>query len=266
MNAYFLGRRGNALLRKAIEFDPKLYDAYMGLGIYDYFTDTLPGVQGVLAALLIHGDKHRGLKELQWAIDKGNHARIEAMMFLIEIYTSEENTPDKALPLAEALRKEFPQSYVMHLTEATVLYQMKKWPEMVKEAQSLLEKSQSGVPYYSSEGVRPARYLLGLGALYGRHDLTLANAYMNQLAAERTIPAAGSAMPTCAADKSRTCAENAKRPRGTTAQSYRETISGAHTKKRKPTSANLLSFRTKALNKSNDAAFVERAILRGFRP
>ena len=69
----------------------------------------------------------------------------------------------------------------MHLLEATVLYQMKKWPEMMQEAKSLLERSESEVPYYTTEGVRPARYLLGLGALFGRHDLTLAYAYMSQL-------------------------------------------------------------------------------------
>ena len=79
----------------------------MGLGIYDYFTDTLSGVQAVLAYLLIHGDKARGLQELQTAIDKSEHARVEAEMFLIEIYTSEENTPEKALPLAPRFTKNF---------------------------------------------------------------------------------------------------------------------------------------------------------------
>ena len=181
VKAYFRGKNGNGLLRQAIELDPELNDAYMGLGIYDYFTDTLSGVQGVLAYLLIHGDKARGLKELQWAIDKGGHARVEAMMFLVEIYTSEENTPDKALPIARKLRKEFPQSAVMHLTEITVLYAMKKWPEMMEEAEVFLERSEKGIPYYTSDGIRPARYCLGVGALYGRHDAALAGAYMNQL-------------------------------------------------------------------------------------
>jgi len=183
VQAYFRGKSGNHLLRQAVELDPKLYDAYMGLGIYDYFTDTLPGVQGVLAYLFIHGDKERGLKELQWAIDKGEHARVEAMMFLIEIYMAEEKTPEKALPLATTLRKEFPQSPFMYLTQITVLYQMKKWPEMMKEAQTYLELSERETPYFTTEGIKPARYCLGVGALYGRHDLTLADAYMSQLLA-----------------------------------------------------------------------------------
>ena len=40
-------RDADHYLRQAIDLDPDLYDAYLGLGIYDYFTDTLPGVQGV---------------------------------------------------------------------------------------------------------------------------------------------------------------------------------------------------------------------------
>lgn len=181
LEAYFRGKSGNHLLREAVELDPKLYDANLGLGIYDYFTDTLPGVEGVLAYLFIHGDKNRGLQELQLAIDKGEHSRIEAMMFLIEIDMYDENTPEKALPLAQELRKEFPKSPFMHLTEITVLYRMKKWPEMTQEAQTFLERSESEVPYYTTEGVRPARYCLGVAALYGQHDLDLAFAYMSQL-------------------------------------------------------------------------------------
>jgi len=181
VQAYFRGRSGNRLLRQAVMLDPKLYDAYMGLGIYDYFTDTLPGVQGVLAYLFIHGDRARGLKELQWAIDKGEHARVEAKMFLIEIYTAEENTPAKALPLARELRQEFPQSSVMHLTEISILYTMKRWHELMDQAQVFLERSEKGTPYYSADGITPARYCLGVGALYGSRDPNLASAYMSQI-------------------------------------------------------------------------------------
>jgi tetratricopeptide (TPR) repeat protein len=181
VKAYFMGKHGNNHLREALKYDPELYDAYLGVGIYDYFTDTLPGVQGVLADLLIHGDKDRGLRELKLAIDKAKHARVEAQMFMIEIYTSEENTPEKALPIAEALHKEYPQSPGMYLAEVSVLYTAKKWPEMMREAQRLLELAEQGTPYYTRDMIQPARYCLGVGALFGRHDPALAFAYMNQL-------------------------------------------------------------------------------------
>ena len=160
---------------------PTQYDAYMGLGIYDYFTDTMSGVQAVLAALLIHGDRVRGLRELQIAIDKSAHARVEAMTFLIEIYNAEEHTPAKALPLAEELHKEFPQSPAMHLMLMSTLYVMKDWDAMLPEAKEILERSEKEVPWYTPQTIRAAQYCIGVGLLYGKHDLAGASEQFDKI-------------------------------------------------------------------------------------
>ncbi len=183
VSAYFAGKRGARYLRRAVDYDPTLYDAYMGLGIYDYFTDTMSGVQAVLAALLIHGDKARGLQELQLAIDKSEHARIEAMTFLIEIYNAEEKTPAKALPLAQALHQEFPHSPAMHLMLMSTLYVMKQWEPVITEAKEILEKSEKEVPWYTPTTIRPAQYCIGVGLLFGKHDLNGASEWMEKLLA-----------------------------------------------------------------------------------
>ena len=52
VSAYFAGKRGAKVSSQSHRVGcPHPYDAYMGLGIYDYFTDTMSGVQAVLAAL-----------------------------------------------------------------------------------------------------------------------------------------------------------------------------------------------------------------------
>jgi tetratricopeptide (TPR) repeat protein len=184
VKAYFAGKRGHAQLKKALDLNPNLYDAYMGLGIYDYYTDTMSGVQAVLAALLIHGDKARGLKELQLAIDKSPHARVEAMCFLVEIYTSEENTPEKALPLADALRQEFPQSPGMYLIKVSTLYTMKDWHAVLPEAEDLLRKAEEEKPWYSRQYVAPARYCIGIARFFGKKDLDGAMEEMEKILAQ----------------------------------------------------------------------------------
>jgi hypothetical protein len=181
VKAYFLGRRGNSLLHRALRYDPKMYDAYMGIGIYDYFTDTLSGVVKAFSALLIHGDRVRGIKELKKAIQHGQRARVESMIFLVEIYTSEENTASEALPLTHQLREEFPQSPAMHLAEIMVYYAMKQWDDVAREAQPFLEKSEKEEPYYKKTGIRPATYCLGMAAFVGRHDLKAAEGYFDQI-------------------------------------------------------------------------------------
>jgi tetratricopeptide (TPR) repeat protein len=58
---------------------------------------------------------------------------------------------------------------------------MKKWTKTMETAQLFLDRSEQEIPYYTKDGIRPARYCLGVGALYGRRDLDLAYAYMSQI-------------------------------------------------------------------------------------
>ena len=105
------------------------------------------------------------------AIDKAPHARVEAMTFLIEIYNAEEHTPAKALPLARSLHKEFPESPAMHLMVMSTLYVMKDWEEMLPEAREILERSEKQTPWYTPQTINAARYCVGVGLLFGKHDL-----------------------------------------------------------------------------------------------
>jgi tetratricopeptide (TPR) repeat protein len=122
------------------------------------------------------------------AIDKSPHARVEAMCFLVEIHTSEENTPAKALPLAQALHTEFPESPAMHLIEVSTLYTMKDWDAMLPAAQEFLEKSQKEVPWFTQRYVSPARYCIGIAKLWGKHDVEGALIQMEKILAEDKEP------------------------------------------------------------------------------
>jgi tetratricopeptide (TPR) repeat protein len=184
VKAYFAGKRGYKLLRRAVHLDPKQYDAYLGLGIYDYYTDTLSGAQKVLASLLIRGDKKRGLQELHIALEKGERSRVEAMCFLVEIYAAEENQPDKAIPLANTLQKKYPQSPAMQLIKVSTLYVMKDWEAMIPEAKDFLEKSTQEIPWFSKAYSAPARYCLGAAKLFGKRDLEGAESEMKTIIAE----------------------------------------------------------------------------------
>ncbi|MFA5974621.1 MAG: tetratricopeptide repeat protein [Elusimicrobiota bacterium] len=183
VKAYFSGKHGASLLKRSLAYDPTLYDAYLGLGIYDYYTDTFGGLVGALSALLIHGDKTRGMRELQLAIDKSRHARVEAMFFLMEIYT-EENQSEQALSLAQALYQEFPASPAMHLAKIMVLYEMKRWGPMTQEAKDYLKKSETETPWYQRQGVQPALYCIGVGLLWGKNDLDGALRCFNEILAQ----------------------------------------------------------------------------------
>lgn len=187
ISAYFAGKRGYGHLREAVKLDPELYDAYLGLGIYDYFTDTLGGVQAVLAALFIRGDKERGLQQLRVAVEKAPHARIEALFFLVEILAFEENQPVQALPLTRQLREELPLSPAAHLAEITTLFNHAlyndpaQWETVLKESEDFLRRSEQETPWHKKDGIWPALYCIGNAHLYGRGSLEDAERYFAQI-------------------------------------------------------------------------------------
>ncbi|MBI3287951.1 MAG: hypothetical protein HYZ74_00350, partial [Elusimicrobia bacterium] len=41
ISAARLGLKGYRYLQRAVEAEPELYDAYLGLGIYEYYADTM---------------------------------------------------------------------------------------------------------------------------------------------------------------------------------------------------------------------------------
>jgi tetratricopeptide (TPR) repeat protein len=107
------GKRMRTLLLRALDADPNLTDAYLGIGIYNYFVDTLSAIVKVLAWLirLPGGSRTEGLRQLQLAADKGELARAEAKFFLAKDYSrSNERQYAKSTQLFEELAREYPHN------------------------------------------------------------------------------------------------------------------------------------------------------------
>ena len=70
--AYRYGAQGIDYLEQLIRRDPDYYDAYLGLGLYHYYTDILPRFAKAATFLLgLDRDNERGLPGLRPAGDKG---------------------------------------------------------------------------------------------------------------------------------------------------------------------------------------------------
>jgi hypothetical protein len=76
----------------------------------------------VLAFLGQSGDKQKGLDELEEAAAKGTYAAIPAKLFLVNIYSSLENQPERSMAILADLRKEFPTSPFIHMLVIVTTY------------------------------------------------------------------------------------------------------------------------------------------------
>lgn len=137
--AYTHGKKGRKYLKKCVELDPGLYDAYLGLGIYDYFADTLPGILNMAALLFLHGDKVRGLEEIRLAIDKGRFFSTEARLFLIEMLARHENDVKGSLAELEKLKASDPSNMFFDLVEIMTLVNGAAWERVIEKGPLFLE-------------------------------------------------------------------------------------------------------------------------------
>jgi len=67
-------------LLRCLELDPNMADAYLGLGLYNYYVDTLSAMAKILRFFMgiPGGDKREGLRQLEIASTKGELTQMEA--------------------------------------------------------------------------------------------------------------------------------------------------------------------------------------------
>jgi tetratricopeptide (TPR) repeat protein len=183
--AYFEGKKAVSDTRKALRINPELYDAYLGLGLYEYYAGTLPGAIKFFASLLMPGDVRKGMAYLTLCKDKGYFNAFAAKLLLIEIYTQHggkyANT-ELALKWSRELRAADPQRPQMHFIEIVSLYEDRKYGEALKETQEYLQDIYDQKPGYRKSFL--PRIFTTLGDIYlAEKDYDKAVEYFSKAAA-----------------------------------------------------------------------------------
>ncbi|MFC1851699.1 hypothetical protein ACFL27_16030, partial [candidate division CSSED10-310 bacterium] len=127
LKAYLKGQKAIAALNKALELNPEQYDAYLGLGIFEYYCARLTGTVRILAWIVgFTGDKDKGLEYMKKAMKKGKYSNGPAKVFLAGAYLAYENEILKSIALTKELRAKYPGNilYIDYVVRAA-----KKLPE-----------------------------------------------------------------------------------------------------------------------------------------
>ncbi len=107
------GKKMRALLLKSLEVDPHLIDPYLGLGIYNYFVDTLSAIVKILRFFigLPGGSREVGLQQLQRCAEKGQISRAEAKFYLAKDYSRwNERQYGRSMQIFQDLEREYPHN------------------------------------------------------------------------------------------------------------------------------------------------------------
>jgi hypothetical protein len=97
---------------RATALDPDLADAYTGLGLYNYYVDTLSTFAKILRFLMgiPGGDKHAGLQQLEKAMKNGELTTVEARFYLAKNLRNYDQQYERAADLLAPLAEQYPQN------------------------------------------------------------------------------------------------------------------------------------------------------------
>ena len=164
VKGYLHGRKAVNITKEAVKMDPELWDAYLGLGMYDYYSDLYPRFIGVLAKLVLRGNRQRGIEYLKLVAEKGHFSKSNAQILLVEIYTEDPygaKDPKKAAALMDELRQRYPDSAMMHSAQLVAWFTGGRFDDLVKSAQEYVRLAQDGK--YNSIELGKGYVILGCG-------------------------------------------------------------------------------------------------------
>jgi len=145
------GKKMRSHLLRALELDPNLTDAYLGIGIYNYFVDTLSSIVKFLSIFigLPGGSRKEGLQQLQLCAEKGELAKAEAKFYLAKDYSrTNEKQYEKSQRLFGELQEEFPHNPLWPMLIGSLHYRLgnpQKGEEIYREVYRRTEGKNSDV-------------------------------------------------------------------------------------------------------------------------
>src|SRR5713101_1314276 len=111
------GVRGREHLLRAVALDPELADADFGLGLYNYYVDTLSGIAKVLRFFMgiPGGSKQEGIRQLQHAIAEGLLTPDPARFYLAMNLHRYDQQYERALAVIGPLVDKYPSNPLFQL-------------------------------------------------------------------------------------------------------------------------------------------------------
>jgi tetratricopeptide (TPR) repeat protein len=118
-NAAKAGVRAREHFLRALALDPSEADASFGLGLYDYYVDTLSTMARVLRFFMgiPGGSKEEGIRLLQVAIREGQLTPALARFYLAVNLENYDQRYEQALEVISPLVEQYPQNPIFQLTQ-----------------------------------------------------------------------------------------------------------------------------------------------------
>ena len=147
IKGYLSGRNTKSNLEKAVELDPRYFDAYFGLGVFHYYADLLPGMLKFIAGMLgFEGDRIRGRNEVYMAASKGEYFRIEGEFIYYTIGYFLEGEKTRAIHALKQLYRRYPTNTALGMILAYHYRRTGHMAECINYCQNLTIENEKLLP------------------------------------------------------------------------------------------------------------------------
>jgi len=137
INAVWAVKNSNKYLNETLEINSAMYDAYLGLGLFNYALSMVPGVfKWALKLAGLSGDREEGIHNLKQAYRYGDLTKTEAAYYLSQIYTETIADYNTAIGYLRQIIKQYPGNSLFKYSYAVALIKNRK----PQEAEEILRK------------------------------------------------------------------------------------------------------------------------------
>jgi tetratricopeptide (TPR) repeat protein len=161
------GKRMREHLARAVELDPDLADAYLGLGLYNYYVDTLSPFAKIFRVFmgLPGGNKKDGMKQLGLAAAKGQLISVEAQFYLAKCLRNYDRDYARSAGLFEKLVESYPANPIFRIMLAGDFIRTNELDRAEREFEAVAQPPAPGSDTLCADQLRE---LAGKGLTYTR--------------------------------------------------------------------------------------------------
>lgn len=158
LQALWTSNQMKSSLEEAVKLKPDLYDAFLGLGLYNFALSQIPSTLEWAANLVgITADKELGLTYVNQTVKKGKLSKIDAQYYLSQLYSRVIVDHPAAKELLSNLVKRYPKNLLFNFSLAWVEYELNDLASAEKHLRFVINANDDLYPFVVSN----SNYLLG---------------------------------------------------------------------------------------------------------
>jgi Iml2/Tetratricopeptide repeat protein 39 len=121
LDAAWATKKSESYFSSLLNEDSSYYDAYLGLGIYNFAVGQIPAAfKWALRLAGIHGEESDGIKYLKLAAKKGKYTSVEAQYYLSQIYSEVLADYNSSENLLSNLVRSYPDNLLFNYSYASM--------------------------------------------------------------------------------------------------------------------------------------------------